>query len=129
MINTMKKKKKSVDIIGKILISLSVLSFFSGDLSVYIGFTLRPLHIIAFVSLIYLLATHSKNNIKTHFSKIDKIFILFWCISLLGALLSPFSVLVSIKHVLGIALLFCSFYIFKILYCRYDVNETIKIIS
>lgn len=123
------KKEKIVNIIGKILISLSVISFFCGDLSIYIGFTLKPLHIIAFISLIYLLATYSKNNIKTHFSRIDKVLVLFWCISFLGALLSPFSVLMSLKHILGIALLFSSFYIFKILYCRYDANEIVKIIS
>ena len=123
------KKLMNADNIGKGLVILSVFSFFCSDLSLNVGFTLKPFHFVAALSLVFLIVTRKSNKSGDHFSKVDKAFLVFFLASLISALLSPFSAIASLKHMCGITVLAGSFYIFKRLYCRYEPKEIVKLVS
>lgn len=123
------KSGKNAKMVGKLLVFLSILSFFCGDLSLNIGFTLRPFHIVAFLSFIYLIIARKHITSRAGLSRVDKAFIVFFLVTSITVLFSPFSVINSLKHLIGVALLAFSFYVFKRLYSSLKSEEISKIIS
>lgn len=126
MINK-KTRRLSYQLFSNILVFLSVLSFFCSDLSINTIFTIKPFYIVALITVIFLLF-HKKIKF-IQLSKVDKAFVLFFIFSFVSAIFSPFSITNSLKHILGIILLACSFYVFKILYSSYDQTKLSKLVT